>query len=127
MKKLIPLLDRVLIQRAEAITKTAGGIVIPEKAQGKVLKGTVIAVGPGARNQVSLRIKFLTKTSRYARLSRFRPAKTFRWASKSATTSCFPNSAAPRSSSKIKRSTSCSESRTSSPKWNINLAHLIRA
>lgn len=53
MKKLIPLLDRVLIQRAEAITKTAGGIVIPEKAQTKVLKGFVIAVGPGARNQVS--------------------------------------------------------------------------
>lgn len=52
MKKLIPLLDRVLIQRAEALTKTAGGIVIPEKAQGKVLRGTVIAVGPGARNQV---------------------------------------------------------------------------
>lgn len=55
MKKLIPLLDRVLIQRADAITKTAGGIVIPEKAQGKVLKGTVVAVGPGARNQVSSR------------------------------------------------------------------------
>ncbi|GLV38763.1 uncharacterized protein CBL_05761 [Carabus blaptoides fortunei] len=49
-KKLIPLLDRVLIQRAEAVTKTKGGIVIPEKAQAKVLKGTVIAVGPGGRN-----------------------------------------------------------------------------
>jgi co-chaperonin GroES (HSP10) len=51
-KKLIPLLDRVLIQRAEAMTKTAGGIVIPEKAQSKVLKGTIVAVGPGARNTV---------------------------------------------------------------------------
>jgi chaperonin GroES len=53
-KKLFPLLDRVLIQRAEALTKTAGGIVIPEKAQSKVLKGTIIAVGPGARNQVRM-------------------------------------------------------------------------
>jgi chaperonin GroES len=52
IKKLIPLLDRVLVQRAEALTKTAGGIVIPEKAQSKVLQATVIAVGPGARNQV---------------------------------------------------------------------------
>ncbi|XP_014217805.2 10 kDa heat shock protein, mitochondrial, partial [Copidosoma floridanum] len=49
-KKLIPLFDRVLIQRAEAITKTKGGIMIPEKAQGKILRGTVIAIGPGSRN-----------------------------------------------------------------------------
>ncbi|XP_066597751.1 10 kDa heat shock protein, mitochondrial [Prorops nasuta] len=49
-KRLIPLFDRVLVQRAEAVTKTKGGIVIPEKAQAKVLKGTVIAVGPGSRN-----------------------------------------------------------------------------
>lgn len=51
IKKLIPLLDRVLVQRFEAVTKTAGGIVIPEKAQGKVLHATVIAVGPGGRNK----------------------------------------------------------------------------
>ncbi|XP_015525093.1 10 kDa heat shock protein, mitochondrial [Neodiprion pinetum] len=49
-KRLIPLFDRVLIQRAEAVTKTKGGIVIPEKAQAKVLKGTVVAIGPGSRN-----------------------------------------------------------------------------
>jgi chaperonin GroES len=39
-----------LIQRAEALTKSKGGIIIPEKAQGKVLEGTIVAVGPGARN-----------------------------------------------------------------------------
>ncbi|XP_011645003.1 LOW QUALITY PROTEIN: 10 kDa heat shock protein, mitochondrial-like [Pogonomyrmex barbatus] len=50
VKRLIPLFDRVLVQRAEAITKTKGGIVLPEKAQAKVLQGTVIATGPGARN-----------------------------------------------------------------------------
>lgn len=51
VKRLIPLLDRVLIKRAEAITKTAGGIVLPEKAQGKVLHGEVVAVGTGARKE----------------------------------------------------------------------------
>ena len=51
MKRLIPLLDRVLVQRAEAVTKTKGGIVIPEKAQQKVQTATVVAVGPGARNK----------------------------------------------------------------------------
>ncbi|PZC84350.1 10 kDa heat shock protein, mitochondrial [Helicoverpa armigera] len=51
VKRLIPLLDRVLIKRAEAVTKTAGGIVIPEKAQTKVLHGEVVAVGPGSRKE----------------------------------------------------------------------------
>lgn len=54
MKKLIPLFDRVLIKKAEAITKTKGGIVLPEKSQAKVLKGTVVAIGPGSRNQVRI-------------------------------------------------------------------------
>lgn len=51
-KRLLPLFDRILIKRAEAITRTKGGIVIPEKAQAKVLQGTVVAVGPGLRNKV---------------------------------------------------------------------------
>lgn len=45
------MLDRILVQRAEAMTKTKGGIVIPEKAQQKVQTATVVAVGPGARNK----------------------------------------------------------------------------
>lgn len=51
IKRLIPLFDRVLIKRAEAVTKTKGGIVLPEKAQAKVLQGTVVAIGPGSRNE----------------------------------------------------------------------------
>lgn len=51
IKKLAPLLDRILIQRFEAVTKTKSGIVIPEKAQAKVLRGIVVAVGPGQRNK----------------------------------------------------------------------------
>ncbi|XP_022184807.2 10 kDa heat shock protein, mitochondrial [Nilaparvata lugens] len=50
IKKLTPMFDRVLILRAEAVTKSKGGILIPEKSQGKVLHGSVVAVGPGARN-----------------------------------------------------------------------------
>ncbi|XP_017783781.1 PREDICTED: 10 kDa heat shock protein, mitochondrial [Nicrophorus vespilloides] len=51
IKRLVPLFDRILVQKADAVTKTASGIVIPEKAAAKVLRGTVVAVGPGARNQ----------------------------------------------------------------------------
>merc|ERR1712156_280385 len=50
VKNFVPLMDRVLIQKAEAVAKTKGGIIIPEKAQSKVLEGLVVAVGPGARN-----------------------------------------------------------------------------
>ncbi|KAG5676887.1 hypothetical protein PVAND_006691 [Polypedilum vanderplanki] len=71
IKKLIPLLDRVLVQRAEAVTKTAGGIVIPEKAQSKVLKATVIAVGPGARNQAGQTIPMGVKVGDQVLLPEF--------------------------------------------------------
>lgn len=40
-----------MVQRAEALTQTKGGIVIPEAAQSKVSQGTVIAVGPGGRDK----------------------------------------------------------------------------
>ncbi|GAB6030469.1 10 kda heat shock protein [Chamberlinius hualienensis] len=50
-KKLIPLFDRVLVERFVAEAKSKGGVLIPEKAQQKVLNATVVAVGPGSRNQ----------------------------------------------------------------------------
>ncbi|GBN34336.1 hypothetical protein AVEN_130019-1 [Araneus ventricosus] len=53
-KRLIPLLDRILVQRFVPETRTKGGIMIPEKAVGKVQSATVVAVGPGARNDVSI-------------------------------------------------------------------------
>ena|ERR1700733_3462621 len=46
-KKLRPLMNRVLIQKTEAITKTKGGILLPEKNQEQLNFGKVIAVGPG--------------------------------------------------------------------------------
>ena len=45
--KLRPLHDRVIIKRLEAETKSAGGIVIPDTATEKPIKGEVIAVGTG--------------------------------------------------------------------------------
>lgn len=44
-----PLADRVIIEPAAAETKTASGIIIPDTAQEKPQRGTVIAVGPGKR------------------------------------------------------------------------------
>ncbi|KAL1916595.1 uncharacterized protein VTP21DRAFT_5786 [Calcarisporiella thermophila] len=50
-KNIVPLLDRVLIQRIKAQEKTAAGILIPEKAQETLNQGFVVAVGKGALNR----------------------------------------------------------------------------
>ena len=45
-----PLADRVLIEPMAAETKTASGIIIPDSAKEKPQKGTVIALGKGAKD-----------------------------------------------------------------------------
>ncbi|MCQ2294001.1 MAG: co-chaperone GroES [Bacteroidaceae bacterium] len=49
-----PLADRVLIEPAPAETKTVGGIIIPDTAKEKPLKGTVIAVGTGTKDEAMI-------------------------------------------------------------------------
>ena len=49
--KFRPLHDRVVVQRIEEDTKTAGGIIIPDTAKEKPMQGEVTAVGPGARDE----------------------------------------------------------------------------
>ena len=46
-----PLADRVLILPAPAEEKTIGGIIIPDTAKEKPLKGEVIAVGNGTKDE----------------------------------------------------------------------------
>ncbi|KAI9212481.1 hypothetical protein DS838_002630 [Geotrichum bryndzae] len=43
----IPLLDRILVQRLKPQTQTASGIYIPEKNTEKLNEADVLAVGPG--------------------------------------------------------------------------------
>jgi chaperonin GroES len=45
--KIRPLADKVLVQRLEAETKTAGGIVLPDTAKEKPQKGKIVSVGEG--------------------------------------------------------------------------------
>lgn len=51
MSKLQPLADRVLIEPTPAEEKTASGIIIPDTAKEKPLKGTVIAAGEGKKDE----------------------------------------------------------------------------
>ncbi len=46
-----PLADRVLVEPAPAETKTASGLIIPDTAQEKPQKGTVVAVGNGKKDE----------------------------------------------------------------------------
>jgi len=48
--KIKPLQDKVLVRRKEAVQKTSGGIIIPDTSKEKPSMGTVVSVGPGARN-----------------------------------------------------------------------------
>ena len=48
--KIKPLADRVLIEPAKAETTTVSGIIIPDTAQEKPQKGTVVAVGDGTKD-----------------------------------------------------------------------------
>ncbi|CAN6572791.1 unnamed protein product [Malus baccata var. baccata] len=49
-KRLVPLLNRVLVERIVPPSKTATGILLPEKSA-KLNSGKVVAVGPGTRNK----------------------------------------------------------------------------
>jgi len=49
--KLTPLKDRVLVRPHEAEVKTTSGIIIPESAQEKPQKGTVVAAGEGKKDE----------------------------------------------------------------------------
>lgn len=44
-----PLSDLIVVDRAPAETKTAGGLILPGIAQEQLHHGRVIAVGPGKR------------------------------------------------------------------------------
>ena len=49
--KFRPLHDRVVIKRLEEDSKSAGGIIIPDTVKEKPMRGEVIAVGPGSRDE----------------------------------------------------------------------------
>ncbi|CAM8956468.1 unnamed protein product [Rhodiola kirilowii] len=49
-KRLIPTLNRILVEKVVPPSKTNAGILLPEKTN-KLNSGTVVAVGPGARDK----------------------------------------------------------------------------
>ncbi|PKS08887.1 hypothetical protein jhhlp_003500 [Lomentospora prolificans] len=56
IRSLVPLLDRVLVQRVKAETKTASGIFLPESSVKDLNEAKVLAVGPGQLDKDGKRI-----------------------------------------------------------------------
>jgi chaperonin GroES len=50
-KKLKPLNDKLIVERAQAEEKTEGGIYLPSSSQDKPQEGIVLAAGPGTLNE----------------------------------------------------------------------------
>jgi chaperonin GroES len=50
-EKLLPTQDRVIVKRLEEDETTPGGLIIPDTAKEKPMRGEVVAVGPGARDE----------------------------------------------------------------------------
>ena len=56
-KNLTPLADRLVVKPKEQEETTASGLVLPETAKEKPQEGTVLAVGPGRRDDDGKRIE----------------------------------------------------------------------
>jgi chaperonin GroES len=56
-----PLADRVIIAPLEDDEVTASGIILPETAKEKPQKGTILAVGPGAKDDAGKHIPMSVK------------------------------------------------------------------
>ena len=57
-----PLADRVLIRTEKEVTKTAGGIILPETAEARDTKiGTVVSVGEGIYTNDGVKIPMQVK------------------------------------------------------------------
>jgi len=67
-----PLADKVLVERVEAESKTAGGIVLPDTAKEKPQRGKIVSVGEGklledgTRREVQLKKGDLVLFTSYA-------------------------------------------------------------
>ncbi len=66
-----PLHDRVLVQRVEEEEKTKGGIIIPETAKEKPIRGKVKAVGPGKMSDDGKRMEMSVKAGDYVMFNKY--------------------------------------------------------
>ncbi|MBN9519295.1 co-chaperone GroES [bacterium] len=59
--KIVPLNDKIVVERVEADEKTAGGIILPDTAKEKPKQGKVISLGDGKLLDDGKRAEFQVK------------------------------------------------------------------
>ena len=59
--KVVPLNDKIVVKRLEAEEKTAGGIVLPDRAKEKPRQGKILSVGEGKLLDNGKRASFQVK------------------------------------------------------------------
>lgn len=59
--KIVPLNDKIVVQRMEAEDKTAGGIILPDNAKEKPKQGKILSVGDGKVLENGKRAAFQVK------------------------------------------------------------------
>jgi chaperonin GroES len=59
--KVVPLNDKIVVERLEADEKTAGGIILPDTAKEKPKQGKVLSLGDGKLLDTGKRAKFQVK------------------------------------------------------------------
>ena len=59
--KIVPLNDKIVVERLEADEKTLGGIILPDTAKEKPKQGKILAVGEGKPLEDGGRAKFQVK------------------------------------------------------------------
>lgn len=60
--KIVPLNDKIVVERLEADEKTAGGIILPDTAKEKPKQGKVISLGDGKLLDDGKRAAFQVKS-----------------------------------------------------------------
>ncbi len=60
--KIVPLNDKIVVERVEAEDKTAGGIILPDTAKEKPKQGKIISLGDGKLLDDGKRAAFQVKT-----------------------------------------------------------------
>ena len=74
----MPLLDRVLVQRVKADSKTAGGIFLPESSVKELNEAKVLAVGPGGLDKEGRRITMSVQEGDKVLIPQVRTSHNFR-------------------------------------------------
>jgi chaperonin GroES len=73
--KIVPLNDKILVERLEADEKTTGGIILPDSAKEKPKQGKILALGDGKLLETGKRASFQVKVGDRVLFTSYSPSE----------------------------------------------------